>query len=69
MAKSIKVLIVEDSEDDALLISLGLKREGYDPYYKRVDTKEEMEFLLDNEKWDIVIFAFLLREKYSKRHL
>lgn len=55
MAKSIKVLIVEDSEDDALLISLGLKREGYDPYYKRVDTKEEMELLLDNEKWDIVI--------------
>ena len=38
MPTPLKVLIVEDSEDDALLISLELKRGGFELNYRRVDT-------------------------------
>ena len=58
MAKPIRVLLIEDSEDDATLIILELKREGYKPYYKRVETKKDMEYSLDNEKWDVIISDF-----------
>ena len=36
--KSIRVLMVEDSEDDALLIIRNLKKGGYEPVYERVET-------------------------------
>ncbi|TSA39968.1 two-component system response regulator, partial [archaeon] len=38
--KSLKVLIVEDSEDDTLLLLDELKRGGFDPAYKRVETRQ-----------------------------
>ncbi|HEV2094309.1 MAG TPA: hypothetical protein VGR18_14200, partial [Rubrobacter sp.] len=36
------VLLVEDSEDDALLILRELRRGGYQPTCERVDTPEGM---------------------------
>jgi hypothetical protein len=38
----LRVLIVEDSEEDAELIVLELKRGGYDPEYLRVDEADAM---------------------------
>ena len=55
MNKSIRVLIVDDSEDDALIIVLELKRCGYKPIYKRVDTRNDMLEALHSEEWDIVL--------------
>ncbi|MBM4146801.1 MAG: PAS domain S-box protein [Nitrospira sp.] len=55
MGIPLKVLIVEDSEDDALLILRELRRGGYDPYYERVQTAEEMKASLGNRSWDIVL--------------
>ncbi|PYO26618.1 MAG: hybrid sensor histidine kinase/response regulator [Gemmatimonadetes bacterium] len=51
----LRVLIAEDSEDDALLIVRELKRGGYDPTYERVATAAAMAAALERERWDLVI--------------
>ncbi len=55
MGIPLKVLIVEDSEDDVLLILHELKNEGYDLIYERVDTYEAMSRALDEQKWDVIL--------------
>jgi PAS domain S-box-containing protein len=55
VAAPLKVLLVEDSEDDALLLLRELRRGSYEPTYERVDTAEAMEAALDERDWDIVI--------------
>jgi PAS domain S-box-containing protein len=55
MSVKLKVLFVEDSEDDALLLLRTLRKGGYDPTWKRVDTPQDMEAALDGARWDLVI--------------
>jgi CheY-like chemotaxis protein len=55
MGVALKVLLVEDSEYDALLLMRELRGGGYDPHYERVDTAGDMELALDEEIWDLVI--------------
>jgi PAS domain S-box-containing protein len=55
MGGLLRVLLVEDSEDDALLLIRSLRRGGYDPTWERVDTAEAMEAALDGRSWDLVI--------------
>lgn len=55
MSVDLKVLLVEDSEDDALLLVRKLRKGGYDPTWERVDTPEDMEAALDGRSWDLVI--------------
>ncbi|MDP8948799.1 MAG: hypothetical protein M3N00_00935, partial [Actinomycetota bacterium] len=43
----LRVLLVEDSEDDTLLLLRELRRGGYEPVYERVDAPEGMEWALD----------------------
>jgi CheY-like chemotaxis protein len=47
MVRTLRVLLVEDSEDDALLLLRELRRSGYEPDYERVDTAPGMEAALD----------------------
>lgn len=54
IAKSIRVLIVEDSAADALILVTELRRGGYDPTFERVETSDAMTAALANQKWDIV---------------
>jgi signal transduction histidine kinase len=54
MSKPIRVLIVEDNEDDADLLVLELRRGGYAPEFVRVDTAAAMEAAL-TEAWDVVV--------------
>lgn len=51
----LRVLIVEDSEDDAELLVQELRRAGYDVKYERVEDAEAMAAALDREPWDVVI--------------
>lgn len=51
----LRVLIVEDSEDDTMLLERELRRGGYEPMLKRVDTATTMNAALDQQTWDIVI--------------
>lgn len=55
MAKPLRVLIVEDSEDDAELLLNQLRRGGYSPSFERVETAAGMRAALTNQQWDIVI--------------
>lgn len=55
MSTPLRVLLVEDSEDDALLVLRELRREGYETCHDRVDTAEAMSAALDDQPWDIII--------------
>jgi PAS domain S-box-containing protein len=60
MAPYLRVLIVEDSEDDALLTLRELRRGGYTLDYVRVDTPQTMHSALKQQPWDIVIADYTL---------
>ena len=51
----LRVLIVDDSEADAVLSLRELQRAGYSPRHKRVDTAEGMEHALSEQEWDIIL--------------
>ena len=51
----LRVLIVEDSEDDCLLLVHELRRGGYNPIFTRVENRSELQEALINKSWDIVI--------------
>ncbi|MBU2103153.1 MAG: PAS domain S-box protein [Candidatus Omnitrophota bacterium] len=59
MSNLIRVLIVEDSEDDALLIVRHLKAGGYEPQWQRVDTVYAMSAALA-QAWDVAIIDYSL---------
>jgi PAS domain S-box-containing protein len=67
MNKPLHVLIVEDSEDDAQLLLLELRRNGYEPVFERVDSRDAMEQALARRRWDIVISDYIL-PRFSGLH-
>ncbi len=57
----IRVLILEDSPEDLLLIVRELRRGGYEPEYERVETVEGFERALDGDgDWDLVISDYYM---------
>ena len=59
-AKRLRILMVEDSEDDAFLMKHELNRGGYDVTLKRVDTGVTLLSALEQDTWDIVISDYNL---------
>jgi diguanylate cyclase (GGDEF)-like protein/PAS domain S-box-containing protein len=53
--QSLRVLMVEDSENDELLIIRELKKGGYNPVYERVETAAAMKKALKEKQWDIIL--------------
>ena len=53
--QSLRALIVEDSEDDALLLIRRLKKGGYNPVYERLETATAMKKALKEKQWDIIL--------------
>ncbi|MBI2469751.1 MAG: PAS domain S-box protein [Planctomycetes bacterium] len=60
MAGTLRVLIVEDSEDDALLMVRKLQHEGYTVVFVRVETAQAMTDALEREKWDVILSDYTL---------
>jgi phosphoserine phosphatase RsbU/P len=60
MPKPLRLLLVEDSERDAALLALYLRRGGYDAEIRRVETRDDLREQLRNGKWDIVVSDFNL---------
>jgi diguanylate cyclase (GGDEF)-like protein len=55
MATPLRILLVEDSEDDAALLLRQLRKGGYDPQFRLVYNGDEFESALHGSNWDIVI--------------
>jgi signal transduction histidine kinase/DNA-binding response OmpR family regulator len=60
MGTPLRVLIVEDSEDDALLLVRALRRGGYDPTFERIETPTAMTAALGQQTWDVVISDYAM---------
>lgn len=57
--KTLRVLIIEDSQDDALLTLLELEGGNFDVVSERVETESGMRHAL-NDQWDLIISDFNL---------
>jgi signal transduction histidine kinase len=58
MGTPIRVLIVEDSEDDCALLVRELGRGGYDVQIQRVDNPAALKSACDSQQWDLVVSDF-----------
>ena len=57
---SLRVLIVEDVENDAALVLRELARGAYDVTHLRVDTAKALREALRTREWDLVVSDFSL---------
>jgi diguanylate cyclase (GGDEF)-like protein len=55
MAIPLRLLLIEDSEDDALMVTHELERHGYELIYERVETYAATNQALDKDGWDLII--------------
>ena len=55
MFSQLHLLIVDDSEDDAILISRALEKENFKLTYKRVDNPTDLSAALDESQWDLIL--------------
>jgi PAS domain S-box-containing protein len=56
--KPLRLLVVEDSEDDAALLLRELARRGWDVDHERVETADAMREALARRPWDLIISDF-----------
>lgn len=67
MGQHLRVLIVEDSEDDAAMLLRKLRQGGYEPLHARVETAEDMGAALGSGRWDIILCDYKL-PRFSGLH-
>ena len=60
MPAPLRALMIEDSENDALMLIRELRRGGYEVSHQRVDSAAALNAALDAGKWDIVISDYSL---------
>lgn len=60
VAIPIRVLVVDDSDDDRLLLMDELRDYGFAPADLRVDTREAMAAALREQAWDIIIADYTM---------
>jgi two-component system, cell cycle sensor histidine kinase and response regulator CckA len=60
MYKTLRILNVEDSEQDAALIKRHLAQAGYEVISKRVDTHPAMEAALREGQWDLILSDYAM---------
>ncbi len=58
-----RILVVEDSDDDAELLVRELRRGGFDPSFRRVETIAGVEEALEEGAWDIVLSDYNLPQQ------
>ena len=58
MSRPIRILIVEDSEEDTELLVHERRRGAYEPTFERVDNPAAMSVALDQRTWDLVVADF-----------
>jgi len=58
--KPLSALILEDSEDDALLVVRALEEQGFDVTWERIWTAAAMKASLDAKSWDVVLSDYCM---------
>lgn len=58
MGVPLRVLVIEDSDDDTALVLRELKRAGYDLDFTRVDSPDTLKASLASREWDLIISDF-----------
>jgi diguanylate cyclase (GGDEF)-like protein/PAS domain S-box-containing protein len=58
--ETLQLLLVEDSENDALLVTNHLERAGYGVRWERVDAPEALEQALNQKPWDMVLSDYTM---------
>ena len=60
MTATLRLLLIEDSPDDAALVVRELTRGGYDVDFDRVDTPDALVAALKRQSWDIVVADYTM---------
>jgi PAS domain S-box-containing protein len=60
MGKLLRVLLIEDSEDDSQLLVRELRRLGYDVEFERIETVAAMQMALAHKTWDLILSDYTL---------
>lgn len=58
--RSLRVLIIEDSEDDAQLVLREIRWMGYGLEYRRIETSDDLRAALAAETWDLILCDYSL---------
>lgn len=56
----LRLLQVEDTEDDAQLVALSLTRAGYSVFAKRVENAADLRRSLQQAEWDVVVADYTM---------
>jgi PAS domain S-box-containing protein len=67
VAQTLRVLLIEDSENDAALLLRELRRGGYQPHFERVYTPEDMERVLREAEARGEPFEIVISDYYMPR--
>src|SRR5262245_469469 len=60
MNRPVRVLLIEDHEEDAALVERELRRGGFVPEILRIETPEGMRVALRDRSWDVVVADYNL---------
>src|SRR5258705_9758012 len=60
MPSLLRLLLIEDSEDDAELVARALTKTGFAVSATRVDTAEALRSALNGHTWDLAIADFTM---------
>jgi two-component system sensor histidine kinase UhpB len=60
MSKPLRILLIEDSKEDAELLLREICRGGYDPAAERVDSAAGLQDALVRAEWDLVISDYVM---------
>lgn len=58
MTQAIRVLIIEDSEDDAFFLVNHLQKHGYIPEWERIQSADALRNRLQDKPWDVILSDF-----------
>ncbi|MFW9960351.1 MAG: ATP-binding protein [Candidatus Thorarchaeota archaeon] len=60
MSKNIRLLLIEDNEDDAVLLERAIRKSGYNIELTRICTSKELDRALHDEQWDAVLCDYMM---------
>src|SRR3972149_2259926 len=60
--RELKVLIIEDLEEDVFLLGKNLEKAGFNPLIRNICTKQALIDALDTGDWDVILSDYTLPE-------